>query len=304
MKGKRADRRDHGGVKHTSVYMTMYEIDNTSLINALVARKNAGLDVQAILDKRDGEQDVQHVRVHDAQQRAHPGRVVEPDVHVHAREDRDDRRRDRVDHDDERQHVIAGSTTASTWPSTPIRPTSRRPPRCSRRITRCRRSRRTATSSSRTATRAAGARESDQLGDHDARCRGRVGVQRHQLERRGPGGRPGRAARRHGPRDHRQLVARRDLDRAGQERRRHGRRHRADLGQRHPGPTRTFTQKAIVVDCTTTGCARGLRPGSENFSGGSLGYNRELGVIFDNATELLKVKTAINTLDFANGVAQ
>src|SRR5690242_4774924 len=37
------------GAQH-SVYMTMYQIDNTSIINALVARKQAGLDVQAILD--------------------------------------------------------------------------------------------------------------------------------------------------------------------------------------------------------------------------------------------------------------
>jgi phosphatidylserine/phosphatidylglycerophosphate/cardiolipin synthase-like enzyme len=60
--------------------------------------------------------------------------------------------------------------------------------------------------------------------------------------------------------------------------------------------------KAIVVDCTATGCARGFI-GSENFSTGSLGYNRELGVIFDAPAELLKVKTAIDT-DFANGSAQ
>jgi cardiolipin synthase A/B len=34
----------------TSVYMTMYEIDDTGIINALVARKTAKLDVQVILD--------------------------------------------------------------------------------------------------------------------------------------------------------------------------------------------------------------------------------------------------------------
>jgi phosphatidylserine/phosphatidylglycerophosphate/cardiolipin synthase-like enzyme len=34
----------------TSVYMTMYEIDDTGVVNAIVARKSAGLDVQVILD--------------------------------------------------------------------------------------------------------------------------------------------------------------------------------------------------------------------------------------------------------------
>ncbi len=34
----------------TSVYMTMYEIDDTGVIDAIVAKKNAGLDVQVILD--------------------------------------------------------------------------------------------------------------------------------------------------------------------------------------------------------------------------------------------------------------
>jgi phosphatidylserine/phosphatidylglycerophosphate/cardiolipin synthase-like enzyme len=60
--------------------------------------------------------------------------------------------------------------------------------------------------------------------------------------------------------------------------------------------------KAVLVDCVNGTCARGF-VGSENFSGGSVGYNRELGVIFDNATELAKVKTAIDA-DFAIGVAQ
>lgn len=60
--------------------------------------------------------------------------------------------------------------------------------------------------------------------------------------------------------------------------------------------------KAIVIDCSGTQCAKGY-VGSENFSGGSLGYNRELGVIFSTAAELAKVETAINT-DFANGTAQ
>ncbi len=60
--------------------------------------------------------------------------------------------------------------------------------------------------------------------------------------------------------------------------------------------------KAIVIDCSGTTCAKGY-VGSENFSAGSLGYNRELGVIFSTAAELAKVETAINT-DFAKGVAQ
>jgi len=60
--------------------------------------------------------------------------------------------------------------------------------------------------------------------------------------------------------------------------------------------------KAIVIDCSGTQCAKGY-VGSENFSAGSLGYNRELGVIFSTAAELAKVETAINT-DFANGTAQ
>ncbi len=60
--------------------------------------------------------------------------------------------------------------------------------------------------------------------------------------------------------------------------------------------------KAIVVDCVSGTCARGFI-GSENFSAGSLGYNRELGVVFDNPTELAKVEAAIDT-DFAAGVAQ
>lgn len=55
--------------------------------------------------------------------------------------------------------------------------------------------------------------------------------------------------------------------------------------------------KAIVADS-----ARAF-VGSENFSGGSLGYNRELGVIFDNATEVAKVKTTIDT-DFGKGTPQ
>ena len=60
--------------------------------------------------------------------------------------------------------------------------------------------------------------------------------------------------------------------------------------------------KAITVDCTGTTCVKGW-VGSENMTGGSLGYNRELGVVITNATELAKVEAAINT-DFAAGTAQ
>ena len=52
--------------------------------------------------------------------------------------------------------------------------------------------------------------------------------------------------------------------------------------------------KALVVD--------GARAyiGSENFSGGSLGYNRELGVYFTEASEVAKVQTTIQN-DFVGG---
>jgi cardiolipin synthase len=60
--------------------------------------------------------------------------------------------------------------------------------------------------------------------------------------------------------------------------------------------------KAITIDCSGTQCAKGY-VGSENFSANSLGYNRELGVIFSSAAELAKVEAAIAT-DFARGVAQ
>ncbi len=61
--------------------------------------------------------------------------------------------------------------------------------------------------------------------------------------------------------------------------------------------------KAIVIDCATAAtCTRGF-VGSENFSAGSLGYNREVGVIFDTQAELAKIKTAIDR-DFAAGVAR
>jgi phosphatidylserine/phosphatidylglycerophosphate/cardiolipin synthase-like enzyme len=60
--------------------------------------------------------------------------------------------------------------------------------------------------------------------------------------------------------------------------------------------------KAILVDCAGTACRKGF-VGSENFSGGSLGYNRELGVFITAASELAKIKTAIDT-DFAAGTPQ
>ncbi len=60
--------------------------------------------------------------------------------------------------------------------------------------------------------------------------------------------------------------------------------------------------KAVVVDCVSGTCTRAF-VGSENFSAGSLGYNRELGVVFDTTSEIAKVKAAIDT-DFAAGVVQ
>ncbi|HEY2511385.1 MAG TPA: phospholipase D-like domain-containing protein [Polyangiaceae bacterium] len=60
--------------------------------------------------------------------------------------------------------------------------------------------------------------------------------------------------------------------------------------------------KAMVVDCTSSGCPRGYI-GSENFTGGSLGYNRELGLIVTNAAQLAPVEAAI-AADFAAGTPQ
>lgn len=60
--------------------------------------------------------------------------------------------------------------------------------------------------------------------------------------------------------------------------------------------------KAILIDCAGTACKKGY-VGSENFSTGSLGYNRELGVIFTTPAELAKVAAAIAT-DFAAGTPQ
>jgi phosphatidylserine/phosphatidylglycerophosphate/cardiolipin synthase-like enzyme len=61
--------------------------------------------------------------------------------------------------------------------------------------------------------------------------------------------------------------------------------------------------KAILIDCNgTTTCTSGF-VGSENITAGSLGYNRELGLIIENPTELAKVETAIDA-DFAAGTPQ
>ncbi len=54
--------------------------------------------------------------------------------------------------------------------------------------------------------------------------------------------------------------------------------------------------KAVVVDGTKAFV------GSENLSGGSLGYNRELGVTFSTASEVQKMETTFNS-DFAGGSA-
>jgi phosphatidylserine/phosphatidylglycerophosphate/cardiolipin synthase-like enzyme len=61
--------------------------------------------------------------------------------------------------------------------------------------------------------------------------------------------------------------------------------------------------KAIMVDCNgTTTCKSGFM-GSENFTGGSLGYNRELGLVITDVSQLALIEAAINT-DFAAGTAQ
>ena len=62
-----------------------------------------------------------------------------------------------------------------------------------------------------------------------------------------------------------------------------------------PGPTRA---PRFLVDCSTGTCARGF-VGSENMTTGSLEYNRELGVIITDATQLGLVYTAM-TSDFNN----
>lgn len=60
--------------------------------------------------------------------------------------------------------------------------------------------------------------------------------------------------------------------------------------------------KTILIDCSTGTCARGYT-GSENFTAASIEYNRELGVILTDPTELGKIYTAVNG-DFAAGTPQ
>jgi phosphatidylserine/phosphatidylglycerophosphate/cardiolipin synthase-like enzyme len=60
--------------------------------------------------------------------------------------------------------------------------------------------------------------------------------------------------------------------------------------------------KAITVDCSGTTCARGF-VGSQNFSAASLANDRELGVIVDDPTALARLETSINA-DFAAGTPQ
>jgi len=59
--------------------------------------------------------------------------------------------------------------------------------------------------------------------------------------------------------------------------------------------------KTILIDCSGSGCARGY-VGSENLSAGSLGYNRELGVVFDTSAQLGKIATPFET-DYGRGTA-
>jgi phosphatidylserine/phosphatidylglycerophosphate/cardiolipin synthase-like enzyme len=56
--------------------------------------------------------------------------------------------------------------------------------------------------------------------------------------------------------------------------------------------------KTILIDCATGTCVRGF-VGSENMTTGSLEYNRELGILFQDATQLGVVYSAVQT-DFAN----
>ena len=60
--------------------------------------------------------------------------------------------------------------------------------------------------------------------------------------------------------------------------------------------------KTLLVDCATGTCARGYT-GSENFTAASIEYNRELGVVFSNASELGKIYTTVSA-DFAAGTPQ
>jgi phosphatidylserine/phosphatidylglycerophosphate/cardiolipin synthase-like enzyme len=60
--------------------------------------------------------------------------------------------------------------------------------------------------------------------------------------------------------------------------------------------------KAILVDCAGGTCKSGY-VGSENMTTGSLSYNRELGVIVNDPAELAKVESAVN-VDIGNATKQ
>jgi hypothetical protein len=60
--------------------------------------------------------------------------------------------------------------------------------------------------------------------------------------------------------------------------------------------------KAILVDCATGTCKRGF-VGSENMTTGSLLYNREIGVILSDPAQLARVQSAMNA-DFGNATKQ
>jgi phosphatidylserine/phosphatidylglycerophosphate/cardiolipin synthase-like enzyme len=60
--------------------------------------------------------------------------------------------------------------------------------------------------------------------------------------------------------------------------------------------------KAILVDCASGTCTRGF-VGSENMTAGSLHYNRELGVILTDGNQLKTIFTAMST-DFGNATKQ
>jgi cardiolipin synthase A/B len=60
--------------------------------------------------------------------------------------------------------------------------------------------------------------------------------------------------------------------------------------------------KTILIDCITGTCARGY-VGSENLTANSLGHNRELGVILTDATQLAKIYTAVSS-DYSHGTPE
>lgn len=68
-------------------------------------------------------------------------------------------------------------------------------------------------------------------------------------------------------------------------------------------PTHPYVAaKTILVDCGTGTCKSGY-VGSENMTAASLGYNRELGVIFSKASELAKIYSTVDA-DFKAGTPQ